>query len=151
MLYLNNGNLMFQSNGVAVAGIQFTVPSTTGLALSSTVAATKFMQCGPNICVIVGNNVTNIPDGPLVNLAALPTAVIAVSPTGDSVAVNVSTNPCDINKDGVIDSTDLSAIAHLASGSTIGSADINGDGKTDILDVFRVIIAIATGSCKVGP
>lgn len=151
-LYINGGQLTLQSNGVAVAGLQFTVPSTTGLVLNTALAPNKTLNCGATICIIIGNNQLAIPDGPLVNLTALPTAIIGAAPAGTSVTVNTTTNPCDINKDGKIDINDFAAIVQLADGVTTGTADINGDGKTDIFDIFRVILAIANGgSCKVGP
>ena len=79
---------------------------------------------------------------------------LSASLTGDGVVttpgVNFSlgiTSQCDIDSSGTTDSTDVGLVkAAMLSGSN--SIDLNKDGKTDVIDLQRVINAIG-GTCKV--
>lgn len=156
--------LSYVSNANApIAGLQFNTITgfpagyVTGLAASA-LTANKSLYCS-GLCLIVGNNTTTIPDGIIATFtwtsgtATAPalTGLVAVSPSGTAVPVTMGFSPCDVNQDGKIDINDFNSIVQIADKAVQGSADINGDGKTDLIDVFRVISAIVTGVCKVGP
>jgi hypothetical protein len=74
----------------------------------------------------------------------------AITPPGPIPPV--TTSKCDVNLDGVVDSTDMAAAVNQALGiSACSSADIDGNGTCNIVDVQRVINALTTGTCRVGP
>jgi len=59
---------------------------------------------------------------------------------------------CDLNDDGVVDSTDI----QIAANSVVGLApctvgDLDGDGVCTVVDLQRVIIAANGGVCRRGP
>ncbi|MBR2238293.1 MAG: hypothetical protein IJ887_10535 [Prevotella sp.] len=66
---------------------------------------------------------------------------------GESSVTDPTQDPCDINRDGVIDVADIGYIIDVmtgnASGSLTGNTDVNGDGVVDVADISAVITAMA--------
>lgn len=59
---------------------------------------------------------------------------------------------CDLNADGVVNSTDVQLAINQALGTTAcGSASLDGSGTCTAVDVQRVINASLGQSCRVGP
>lgn len=156
------------SGGTATAGLQW---SLAGLPAGATIATgtaasgvMKSVTCGPqlSICLAVGLNATVIPDGAVAVIsypqvtpvpAIALSGVLGASPAGTAVTVVIPAGPCDVNRDGKVDVSDVSAAVGLANGTAAGSLDLNGDGKTDLFDVFRVLLAVLGGgpsACRVG-
>lgn len=63
------------------------------------------------------------------------------------VQVTPPPNACDVNQDGVLNVSDVQISANQAIGLMGCSADINLDGRCDVLDVQRVIVAALGGQC----
>ena len=64
---------------------------------------------------------------------------------------STSTNPCDLNGDGVVNILDVQVAVNQALGSIpCGSADLDGNGACTLLDVQRVVNAANGQACKVG-
>jgi hypothetical protein len=57
---------------------------------------------------------------------------------------------CDVNQDGIVNSTDYNLAASQAIGQSSCATDLNGDGVCSIVDVQRVSNAIGTTTCKTG-
>ena len=56
-----------------------------------------------------------------------------------------STIPGDVNKDGIVDISDIVAtINHISGSQSFDSADVNNDGAVDISDIVSIINIIAT-------
>jgi hypothetical protein len=64
---------------------------------------------------------------------------------------NLSTSPCDINKDGVVNLLDVQLITNQVVGATACTNDLNGDGLCNIIDFQRVVNAALGGQCVTGP
>jgi hypothetical protein len=63
----------------------------------------------------------------------------------------VTSNPCDLNSDGVVNSTDVQLATNQALGTNAcGTADLSGDGTCTVVDVQRVINASLGQACRVG-
>ena len=168
-LSITGGNLVLTGGANNISAIEFTATPSFGTSfptLSSALMATpspgKTLYCNSpaatatTICVIAGINANAIPDGPLMNWsgAFVPTNISAASPTGTVVSLAFNPSACDLNKDGIIDAKDFTTeigFIILSSPLTLPLGDINGDGKIDLNDLFRIITAITTGVCKVGP
>lgn len=162
-------NVVWVSGGVNTAGLQWALSGfPSGASIATGAAASGVMKsvaCGPQlaVCLATGLNATAIPDGVVAvvtytNPATAPTltisAPLAVAPAGTAVTVVIPAGPCDVNRDGKVDISDVAAAVSLANGTAQGSLDLTGDGKTDLFDVFRVILAVLGGgpaACKVGP
>lgn len=166
------------SSGKNITGVQATVtvaPAPTSMTISTGAASTtaaKTVTCnvvnGSANCIWVGLNQNIYADGVLGSLSfPMPTASITVSMTGSlsastagaGVATTASSpftvaplSPCDLNADGKIDSTDLTIAIQQAIGSATGiTADLNGDGIVNIIDVTRIANAGSGGACVTGP
>jgi hypothetical protein len=64
-----------------------------------------------------------------------------------------STSPCDFNKDGVVNNTDIQTVTQAALGSAActSAMDLDGNGSCNAVDVQRTINAsLPNGSCRVG-
>ena len=62
-----------------------------------------------------------------------------------------TSNPCDLNGDGVVDSLDVTLAINQALGlSACGTSDLVHNGNCSVVDVQRVIGASLGGTCKVG-
>lgn len=56
---------------------------------------------------------------------------------------------CDLNKDGVIDHTDVALLLDYIMGKPGGvRADLNNDGRIDLLDLQSLIKAAVSGACR---
>ena len=85
---------------------------------------------------------------------------VAIQPQGQSAftevyipALNSSAapaNPCDINGDGVVNATDVPLAVNAALGKAACTADLDGNGRCDIVDGQRVINASQGSACRVG-
>ncbi len=59
-------------------------------------------------------------------------------------------SPCDINSDGVVNVTDNSLGVQAAVGAASCVADLDGNGRCDVVDSQRVINASLGQTCRVG-
>jgi hypothetical protein len=59
------------------------------------------------------------------------------------------TSPCDVNHDGVVNSTDVQLEVNAVLGLTSCTADLDGDGRCDVIDVQRIVVAALGGTCRV--
>jgi hypothetical protein len=63
-----------------------------------------------------------------------------------------TSNPCDLNGDGVVNSADVQLAINQALGiSACTNADLRHNGSCDIIDVQRVINAVLGGACVTSP
>jgi hypothetical protein len=59
---------------------------------------------------------------------------------------------CDLNNDGAVNAADLQLSVNAALGAiACGSGDLDQNGRCDVVDVQRVVIAATGGTCRVGP
>lgn len=140
------------------------------VASPSTVTAGKSVQCnGSLLCILFGvspapaNVVSNNPlvSGPLIThqltvsgasarpgtlTLSLTNALAADASAGPVLIANASTiitvtpSQFDVNADGVVDFSDVLAAVSQALG-TCGTADVNVDGKCNIVDIGLIIRA----------
>jgi hypothetical protein len=84
---------------------------------------------------------------------------VAIRPSGQTAfseifipAMNVvgAAASCDVNHDGTVTSTDVTAEINMALGVSACSNDLNGDGACNVVDVQRVINTVNGNSCRVG-
>ena len=86
---------------------------------------------------------------------------VAIQPSGQTAFTEIyipgmnSTTPspavsCDINKDGKVDSQDVTLAQQASIGATACAADLDGNGRCDAIDVQRVINASLGQTCRVG-
>jgi hypothetical protein len=62
-----------------------------------------------------------------------------------------STNPCDLNSDGVVNAADVTIAINQALGTTAcTNAALQGNGQCNVIDVQRIINASLGGSCRTG-
>src|SRR5215467_7105960 len=59
------------------------------------------------------------------------------------------TSPCDVNHDGVVNNTDVQLEVNAALGLASCTADLDGDGRCDVIDVQRIVVAALGGTCRV--
>ena len=66
---------------------------------------------------------------------------------GEGSVTDPTQDPCDINRDGVVDVADIGYIIDVMAGNTssslTGNNDVNGDGTVDVADISAVITAMA--------
>lgn len=63
-----------------------------------------------------------------------------------------SSNPCDLNSDGVVDGLDVNIAVNQSTGAApCGSASLQQNGTCTVIDVQRVVNAALGQSCRVGP
>jgi hypothetical protein len=67
------------------------------------------------------------------------------------LAAQASISPCDLNKDGVVNASDVQLAIDMSLGSIPCTADINGAGVCNAAIVQRVINAARGGPCVTGP
>ena|SRR5215469_11108156 len=142
------------------------------------IAAGKTLTCntagGVMSCIVDGLNVNVIGDGVVAtittkipgqgsNAAVSDTNLLAASAAGEGVPVTAGgplsisvTNPCDLNSDGVVDIKDVTIgwqqSGFMAPVLACTSADLNGDGACNVIDIQRLDSAVMSGGlCKVGP
>jgi hypothetical protein len=61
-----------------------------------------------------------------------------------------TTSSCDVNKDGTVNSADVSLATDQALGKAACTSDLDGNGVCNVVDVQRVINASLGQSCRVG-
>jgi hypothetical protein len=76
---------------------------------------------------------------------------VQIPSTGSTVQPPTTFSPCDVNQDGVINSTDVQLEIQSALGTAACTADLDGNGACDVVDVQRIITASQGGSCRTGP
>jgi hypothetical protein len=78
-----------------------------------------------------------------------PPSIGAYAVQGSTSSTPVSS--CDLNGDGVVNSSDVQLAINQALGiSTCSSAALQGNGQCNVVDVQRVIIAALGGACITG-
>jgi hypothetical protein len=92
--------------------------------------------------------------------AALPAPAYDIMgsafPNSPSIGAFQYTGPppppsCDVNRDGVINSLDVTAAINQALGvAPCGTADLQQNGQCNVVDVQRVINAVMGGACQIG-
>lgn len=162
--------------GSGVAAIQWFIPAIPGQVATAGPAATlagKSLTCGTAngmfACIVAGINTNLITDGVLATVAiqspvapvSLPltqTLAVDLAATTGGIPVGAGTpltlaslSPCDINGDGRTDLLDIRNIIDQIEGVIPGSTDLNGDGRTTLVDLQRVInAAVDGGTCRTG-
>lgn len=119
------------------------------------------------ICVVHGG-ATVLADGVLATVSfpqpaslALPlTSMVGVNGAGDAPGITINSGPlltiaplsrCDVNADGVIDLLDVRYVIDEIEGVIVPPlTDLDGNGRTDVVDVQRVINAAVGGVCRIG-
>jgi hypothetical protein len=59
-------------------------------------------------------------------------------------------NPCDLNNDGAVNTTDVQLAINMTLGTSSCTANVDGSGVCDAVVVQRVINAADGGSCTIG-
>ncbi len=158
----------------SAAAVQWFLPVQPGMAaaISPALAALgKTLICQSPAAIfgcILSGGVAAIPDGALAAItlpapaAAVPlplTRLLGVNPAGDGPDIQLTSgaaytltplSPCDINGDGKTDLLDIRNIIDQLEGVIPMSSDLSSDGKTSLVDLQRVINAVATGTCRTG-
>ena len=68
------------------------------------------------------------------------------------VVLASSTNPCDLNGDGTVNSADVTLAINQALGTlACTSADLQANGQCNVVDVQRIINASLGQVCVTGP
>jgi len=93
------------------------------------------------------NLICNISSPTFLTLGATPAGTSLVETPNPPVSVSIlpAINFCDVNGDGLINTTDVTAERTSVLNQT--AADRNGDGKTDIVDLQIVTNAAIGGGC----
>jgi hypothetical protein len=91
------------------------------------------------------------------NMAEQPVLYVAIRPRGQTTftevaipAMNSGAPGCDINGDGVTTGADVTLATDAALGKTSCTADLDGNGRCNVIDVQRVANAALGGSCRTG-
>jgi hypothetical protein len=168
------------SGSSGVAAIQWFLPAQSGMAATvgpATTAAGKSLACqvatvpslnGVYGCIVAGG-ANALSDGVLATITLpapsspvpLPlTSLLGVNAAGDSPGIPIasgtplvlaSLSRCDVNGDGRTDLLDIRNVIDQIEGVMPPSTDLNGDGKTTLVDLQRVInAAVDGGTCRVG-
>jgi hypothetical protein len=58
---------------------------------------------------------------------------------------------CDVNSDGTINSSDVQVAINQALGQSPCTADLDNNGKCNVVDIQRVINSVQGGTCRLGP
>ena len=68
------------------------------------------------------------------------------------IAGLAQTNPCDLNQDGKVDSTDVTLAKNMALGTATCTANVAGTGVCNVVVVQRVVNAMPAngGNCVTG-
>jgi hypothetical protein len=59
-------------------------------------------------------------------------------------------SPCDVNKDGLVNSTDVDLAKQAALGTATCTADLDSNGRCDVVDVQRIVNASLGQTCRTG-
>jgi hypothetical protein len=132
------------NNPLSGVSVTFTVSSGGG-SLSATQVTTDSSGNASSTLTLgaAGTNTVTAASGAL---TGSPITFTATGMTG------VAFSPCDLNKDGVIDTLDVQlAINQALDVTACSNADLEGDGLCTIVAVQRIVNAVLTGVCKAGP
>jgi hypothetical protein len=77
-------------------------------------------------------------------------AEISFTPVSNVSTTQPSSNPCDLNGDGVVNSSDVSVSISMALGQTPCNGGLQGLGSCSVVDTQRVINAALGGACRTG-
>jgi hypothetical protein len=58
------------------------------------------------------------------------------------------TSPCDVNHDGVVDNADVQLEVNASLGLAPCTVDLDGNGRCDVIDVQRIVVAALGGVCR---
>jgi|tagenome__1003787_1003787.scaffolds.fasta_scaffold20989788_3 hypothetical protein len=61
-----------------------------------------------------------------------------------------ASSPCDLNRDGAVNSADVSQSTQELLGSRSCSGDLDGNGRCDVVDLQRIVNASNGGNCRTG-
>lgn len=75
---------------------------------------------------------------------------INISTGGVAPPTPPPTSPCDLNSDGVVNTTDVNMSRDAAIGKVACTGDLDGNGRCDVVDTQRVVNASLGGACKTG-
>lgn len=157
-----NSIAALQWSTVALPGMTVT----PGAALASGKSVTCASAGGLFTCVAWGGAAA-IPDGVLASIAfpapalapsLLLSNALGVNPAGD-VGILIASgapftlpllSPCDLNGDGKTDLLDARNVIDQIDGVVPAVTDLNGDGKTTVVELQRISNAIDGGACRVG-
>jgi hypothetical protein len=139
--------------GYAPTTTVLTVPSTTTFTISTTEASGTYTTAStPNL------QVWSLPaislQGSTGNGAWTSGGTVqATSNTTDFTEILIPSPayPCDLNSDGVVNSLDVALAIQMGLGQLACTADFDGSGTCDIVDVQRVTNAATGQPCGVGP
>lgn len=95
------------------------------------------LYAGDNSSINVGGTITSNED-------KRNFAEVVFSPTS-SVSLF---SPCDVNKDGVVNATDVSLAVSSSLGTRSCDCDLDGDGACTVVDVQRIVVAASGGTCR---
>ena len=175
------------SGSANIAALQWSMPTlpagATVTAGFATIAASKSVVCQSNTapsasgmtCIVYGGS-TVLTDGVLATVtfpvpALVPqttgsavltinlSGALGVNAAGDSPGIPITAassylvpvlSPCDINGDGKTDLLDVRNLIDQIEGVMAQTSDLTGDGATSILDLQRVVNAVVNGTCRTG-
>jgi hypothetical protein len=111
------------------------------------------LSLNPNSGVISGTPTANGTSNFTVQIAdSTPGSPLTASQNLSITIGQGSSNPCDLNGDGVVNQADYNIAINLAlQQPPTGTDDLDGDGIFDIVDVQRIANAANGQPCKVGP
>ena len=79
-------------------------------------------------------------------------ATVSLTDNGPSWSGQISAaNKCDLNADGVVDSADVQIATSQALNNSCTTADLDGNGVCNVIDVQRIINAANGQACRMGP
>lgn len=158
------------SAGSNISALEFALPFPNSSLTSTTTLTNKTLTCNSNttLCLLYGLNSTALADGAIASFTWTPLSqgsftynisnITAATSAGASATAIAGaafsltiTSPCDINGDGKIDVNDLTAYITtyvFPSGGAPPTSPI-GSGFA-IVDLQRIAIASATGTCTTG-
>jgi hypothetical protein len=133
---------------------------------SATTCTSGNVTANPLVVNLAGQNFQLQQGSPATNagttITSLKTAINGiVRPQGSAYDIGAyeyfqgaasSSNPCDLNADGVVNNTDIQSAMNQAIGmASCSSADLMQSGTCNVVDVQRVVNASLGQSCRVGP
>lgn len=86
-----------------------------------------------------------------ISLASEDAYILKLPSSATASSTSPSPNPCDLNGDGVVNSTDVQlSINQVLGVANCGSAALQTSGTCNVVDVQRVILAATGGACITG-
>jgi hypothetical protein len=120
----------------AAGGAQ-TIPVGTGASCSwsiSSCLSSWITLGGPPVTIGSGNAILSIAANTGGERSATIT-IAGVSVTVTQAAAQSGANPCDVNRDGVVNVLDVQILIEQSLGLLLPANDLNGDGVVDVVDV----------------